>query len=460
MLGTENLIVFYNFVTSCCEKPNIVPANCGAHLYRIPLLNFNYILFRLMAGGKFTIYQPIILYRKFSANNIFTGHSMLLEGQVLITDTAGVVTDIVAVQEAGDDIEFFDGILSPGFINAHCHLELSHLKGLIPEKTGLVEFVFKIITQRHFAEEEILAAIAIAENEMLQNGIVAVGDICNNTLTIPQKKKQILQYHNFIEVAGFIPALAQDRFDKSKTILDQYLSTIPQGPAGNYQPSTLCPHAPYSVSPQLFELINNATANNIIAIHNQETIAEEDFIKNKTGDFLKLYEKLGIDISFFTPTGKSSLQSWVPYLNCDQSLILVHNVTTTEEDIAFTKFRNLKSEIQNWFCLCPNANLYITNTLPDVNMLIQQQCNIVLGTDSLASNHQLSIVEEMKTLQSNFPHLKLETLLQWATINGAKALQMDNKLGSFEKGKQPGIVLIEGVEQLQLNKNSTSKRIL
>ncbi len=379
---------------------------------------------------------------------------MLPQGNVLITDENGVVEGIVPLQDAGDEIESFNGILSPGFINAHCHLELSHLKGRIPEKTGLVEFVFKIITERHFAEEQILAAIEIAEEEMLQNGIVAVGDICNNTLTIQQKKKQRLHYHNFIEVSGFVPEFANERFEKANTVLAEYLSTI------NYQPSTLSPHAPYSVSPQLFELINNATVNELITIHNQETIAEEDFIKNKSGDFLKLYEKMGIDISFFKPTGKSSLQSWLPNINKNQSAILVHNVTTSAEDIAFAKIQSLQSKIQNWFCLCPNANLYITNTLPGINMLMEQQCNIVVGTDSLASNHQLNILEEIKTLQHHFPHLKLATMLQWATINGARALQMDNMLGSFEKGKQPGVVLIEGIENLQVNGKSASRRIL
>jgi cytosine/adenosine deaminase-related metal-dependent hydrolase len=420
--------------------------------------------------GKFTIYQPINLYRKFTANNIFTGHTLLPQGNVLITDENGAFVDIVLQKDAGDDIETYKGILTPGFVNAHCHLELSHLKGLIPEKTGLVEFVFKIITERHFAEAEILAAIATAENEMLQNGIVAVGDICNNALTIAQKQKQQLRYHNFIEVSGFVPALVQDRFDKAVTILEQYQSatkTNHQYSMFNAQRSTLSPHAPYSVSPQLFELINDATENNIITIHNQETVAEEEFIKNKTGDFLRLYEKLGIDISFFEPTGKSSLQSWWPRLNKNQSTILVHNVTISKEDINFIKLfpkesglATINSQLSTFFCLCPNANLYITNTLPDVNMLINQQCNIVLGTDSLASNHQLNILEEMKTLQNNFPRLPLQTMLQWATLNGAKALQMDNTLGSFEKGKKPGVVLMENVENLQLNKNSFSKRIL
>jgi cytosine/adenosine deaminase-related metal-dependent hydrolase len=97
--------------------------------------------------------------------------------------------------------------------------------------------------------------------------------------------------------------------------------------------------------------------------------------------------------------------------------------------------------------------------LPDVAMLAKS-CDIVLGTDSLASNDQLSILEEIKTLHKNFPQTELTTFLQWATINGARALKMDDRLGSFEKGKKPGLVLIEGVENLQDSKNSSSKRIL
>ena len=93
-------------------------------------------------------------------------------------------------------------------------------------------------------------------------------------------------------------------------------------------------------------------------------------------------------------------------------------------------------------------------------MLVQQDCNIVLGTDSLASNDQLSILEEMKTLQKNFPDIALTEMLQWATINGARALQMDDQLGSFEKGKKPGIVLVEGLDNTALSKISTAKRIL
>ncbi len=93
-------------------------------------------------------------------------------------------------------------------------------------------------------------------------------------------------------------------------------------------------------------------------------------------------------------------------------------------------------------------------------MLLRNECNIVVGTDSLASNHQLNILEELKTISRNFPGIPLEKLLQWATINGAKALQADALFGSFEKGKQPGIVLIENVEGEKLSQTAVARRIL
>ena len=381
--------------------------------------------------------------RKFKGDGIFTGYQMLDEGHVLITDHSGCIVEIVDKVDSGEGIETFKGILCPGFINCHCHLELSHLKDYIPEKTGLADFILTVVNERHFDDSIILAAIEKAENEMLKNGIVAVGDICNNSLTIPQKLHSRLRYHNFIELSGFLPAIAKARFDKSKIILESFQTAF------GFQHSTFAPHAPYSVSPEMFQLINDFPGNKLITIHNQETAAENELFKKGQGDLLRVYEKMGIDISFFKPFGKSSLQTWLPYFNKNQSIILVHNVTISPEDIGFTKLSALNCELKIFFCLCPNANLYISDTLPDVDLMMQQGVNIVLGTDSLASNHQLSIWEEIRTVQKNFPQLSTATLLQWATINGAKALQMDDVLGSFEKGKKPGIVLInEGVERL------------
>ncbi|QEC68346.1 amidohydrolase family protein [Panacibacter ginsenosidivorans] len=398
-------------------------------------------------------------YRKFQADQIFTGTQLLDGNNVLITDQKGIIEDIVSTQDAGDDIQKFSGVLSPGLINCHCHLELSHMKGLIPEKTGLVDFVFKVITERHFSEEEILDAIAKAEDEMLINGITAVGDICNNALTLHQKLKQRLAYYNFIEVSGWLPQIAGTRFERSKSFYDEF--THSQFTTHNSQPKTsLVPHAPYSVSNELWKYIQPYFDGKTISIHNQETAFEDELFLSNAGDFVRMYEMMKIDHSHFVLSGKSSLQSYFDKLAAAKNVILVHNTFTKQEDVAFINGESAIGNQQTFFCICINANLYIENSVPAIDMLMKNNCKMVLGTDSLASNHSLNLLDEMKSITQHFPHIALQTLLQWSTINGAKALQMDDVLGSFEKGKQPGVVLIDELYNQHITLSSAVKRII
>lgn len=404
-------------------------------------------------------------YRKFKADRIFDGYRFV-ENQVLITTADGMIEDIVSEESAGDDVEIFEGILSPGFINCHCHLELSHMRGLIPEKTGLVDFVFKIVTERHHSEEEIFSAIENAENEMLHSGIVAVGDICNNSLTIPQKKKQRLNYYNFIEASGWLPAVSQMRFERAKVLYEDFAGTSSEEtdasldlggstPDSRLQASncSIVPHAPYSVSENLWNEIQPYFENKIVSIHNQETAFEDEFFLKGSGDFLRMYQMMKIDNSHHQPTDKSSLQSYFNKLLKARKAILVHNTFTKEDDIHYLQLQTQNSKLQTFFCLCVNANKYIEDALPPIDLLRKNSCEIVLGTDSLASNWSLNIANEIKTIRKNFPSILLEEVLQWATSNGAKALQMENELGSFEKGRKPGVVLVN-------ENNLSAKRLI
>jgi cytosine/adenosine deaminase-related metal-dependent hydrolase len=294
-------------------------------------------------------------YQKFKADYLFTGNKMLNKDFVLITSEIGVVENIIPVSEAGEDVQTFKGIFSPGFINCHCHLELSHLKNLIPEKTGLVDFVFKVVTQRHFDEEIILDEISKAEDEMIENGIVAVGDICNNTHTFLQKQKQQIAYYNFIEVSGWLPAIAGTRFEKSKSHYDEFSQLSFE----NNQLS-MAPHAPYSVSNELWQLIQPYFLQKTTTIHNQETTFEDEFFLTGKGDFLRMYAAMNIDNSFFKPTGKSSLQSYLHKLDGAKNVLFVHNTFTKKEDIQFVK-NEWGNNPAAFFCICANANLYIEN---------------------------------------------------------------------------------------------------
>jgi cytosine/adenosine deaminase-related metal-dependent hydrolase len=384
-------------------------------------------------------------YRKFKADYLFLGDRMAESDSVLITTEDGTVQDVVPAGVAGEDILYHPGLLCPGFVNTHCHLELSHMRGMIPEGTGLVDFLSLVIRSRGEEPAKIAEAIAKAEQEMLDGGIVAVGDICNTADTLEQKWAGRLCYHNFIETIGFVEQAAAARFEQSRAVYDRFVGR-----------HSLVPHAPYSVSAGLFRLIAGLAGNRLLTMHNQETEEENTFFLSGEGDFLRLYAMLGVDVSFFRGTGKRSLESCLSYFNKQQTMILVHNVATGKEDLTMLPVGGPEL----YFCLCPNANLYIGDRLPDVELFVRQGCRMVVGTDSLASNHRLSVLEELKTLQRAFPRLDTARLLGWATLNGARALQMEEGLGSFSTGKKPGLVLLSGLDGDRLAVGTTASRII
>jgi cytosine/adenosine deaminase-related metal-dependent hydrolase len=280
---------------------------------------------------------------------------------------------------------------------------------------------------------------------MYNKGIVAVGDICNNTNTLAQKQEGRLHYYNFIEASGWLPSISEARFRRAMEIRDSFIANIPQ------QRSTIVPHAPYSVSVALWEKLQASFENEVVSIHNQETVFEDEFFMNGTGDFNRMYALMKISNDHHLPAGLSSLQSYYRKMQKASSVILVHNSFTKQEDIQFIKQQWQDFE-RTSFCVCVNANQYIENAMPPIDLLRENKCRIVLGTDSLASNHSLDIMSEIKTIRKHFPGIPFSEMLQWATSNGAKALEMNN-LGSFEKGKKPGLVLVN-------EKDFTARRLI
>jgi aminodeoxyfutalosine deaminase len=393
-------------------------------------------------------------YRKLRANAIFNGKEFLEQHYVLITTEDGTIVDCLPAFDAGEGIETFSGILSPGFVNCHCHLELSHLKGLIPEKKGLIDFVLRVVTQGDFPEEEILDAIASAESQMFRNGIVVTGDICNNLLTIAQKTKKRLAYHNFVEVSGWNPAIASSRLAKSKSIFDDFRNL----PDGNKRTS-INPHAPYSVSDTLWKMMLSFFDDQIITMHNQESPWEDQLFEKGNGEALRLYNHMHLENIEFKASGRSSFQTILPRLSRAKKIILVHNTFTQSDDLVHLEDNPINPALLYW-CLCPKANLYIEGSMPPVSLLRNAKASIVLGTDSLASNNSLSILDEIKTLLHYNPEIPSNELLQWSTFNGAHALGFEDQYGSFLQGKRPGINLLENADGNKINSSTTVRRIL
>ena len=388
--------------------------------------------------------------KKISADYIFPGNTPPIKNGVVVYDNNGVIIDLLNPEfdEINwQEVEKFEGIICPGFVNTHCHLELSHLKGKVSENTQLHGFVKEIISIRDSSSDgEKQKAIRIAEQEMIENGIVAVGDISNGNSTFSFKEKSKLKYHTFIEVFGSDPKIATTAFNHAEKVYNEYFDK---------NSASITPHATYSVSDNLTQLINkHAIVNNsIISLHNQETESENAFFKNGTGEMFNFLDIANKTNNQFSPTGKNALPSFLgKYQNLNKTL-LVHNTFTEKEDIEWAK--NYANNI--YWCFCPNANQYIENRQPNYSLFKNEKCTI--GTDSLASNWSLSILDEMKTISKKDSSISLETLIKWATFNGAEYLGF-NELGAIEKGKHPGLNLISNLNGTKLDSTSSIKKII
>jgi len=391
--------------------------------------------------------------KSFKADYVFPVCADPIKNGIVTVDDNGKIIAVTSqndlLETSNTPIEHLSGIICPGFINTHCHLELSHLEGKLERGKGLVNFIKEVQKLRGAAEtNEILDAVVKADSDMVANGIVAVGDIANTNVTIPVKANSKLYYHSFVETFGFLPGQANEVFDNALALANEFRP----------QSVSITPHAPYSVSKELFKLIrhHSEAGQNLISIHNQECEDENKFYRYKLGSFNDLYAYFGIDITHFKPQARNSLQSIIPLLTNKQEILMVHNTCTNLKDIYFIK----RFDRRIHWCFCPNANLFIEKTLPKVELFTGQGFNITLGTDSLASNSKLCILSEMRTLQQKFSSLSTAQLIEWGTLNGARYLGIDEEKGTLEPGKAPGLNLLTGLDGLKLTPETKVKKLI
>ena len=422
--------------------------------------------------------------RYLSAHYVFPVSSPPLRKGIICVNDDGCIIDVMNTGgklEAREKLEFYNGILVPGFVNAHCHLELSHLRNVIHPHGGLPDFILSVGKVRRASDEIIMAAAKAADEKMTGNGVVAVGDISNNACTLPIKRNSAMWYRTFIEVFGLDDRRSEEIFTAAKQVEQEYRR------AG--MPVSIVPHAIYSVSQVLWKTLHQSyvlSPPQVISMHHQESSEEMDVFWEGKGELADMFRKNGLltdpkpktrtanrKIDEANPSAKSNLngeshdrrsqtrnKEMIDCLQEASRCLLVHNTFSTKDDLA----KYILQPGQYYFVLCPRSNLFIQDRLPDLLLFsVQKLCqNICLGTDSFASNTSLSILEEMKIIQQHATEISFDMLLQWATLNGAKALGFDHLLGSFEKGKVPGINLITRIdyENQRLTAGSTVKPLI
>ncbi len=374
--------------------------------------------------------------RSLSAQYVITNSGPLLKRPVITVDDDGM---IISIEDTGGDlkekasVEFYNGIIIPGFVNCHCHLELSHMKGSVARGTGLGHFIEAIRNTRAGSDETIIRSAVSADAGMFREGVSLCADICNSALLFGAKKESRVRYINLLEVFGIDPDRASKRISE--------LDSLAEEAAEAGLPYSLVPHALYSMSVTLLRLLREKTIyNSVTSVHFMETPGEAQFLKTHSGPLMESYERSGLNPSRLE-TVMSHADAIMNEITPNGSLIVVHGTFADRDTVkTIMKRKNL------YWCLCPDSNLFIEGRVPPLDLLRSEGCEIVIGTDSLASNSKLSMVDEIKTLQLHFPATTIEELVLWATLNGARALGEEDSFGKLEAGKKPGIVLLQDLD--------------
>lgn len=377
--------------------------------------------------------------RKLSAHFVIDPGREPMRNGILEIDDSGTILNIrpnLSSREE-DHLEFYSGILIPGLTNVHAHLELSHLHHQVEKGTGISGFIDQIVSKRGL-ESAGETAIRNLLFKMFQSGTQALGDIANNASSLAPKLTSPVITHTFVELFGLDPKSSESIWNQGFSLLNH----IRQAGLS----ASLTPHAPYSLSRELWSHFSAYQPERKIplSIHNLESREETELIRHRKGPLWDRFISMGFSEDQFPGPANSSLSWYLRFLGEKVKLLLVHNTFLEEEDWIHLDQRISQNQV--YFGLCPRSNLFIENHLPTEVLNRRHQLKICLGTDSLASNDDLSLWEEVKTLASYFPTISLAEFVEMATIHGAEALGLEEQIGDFKIGKKPGILLLEGLD--------------
>lgn len=305
------------------------------------------------------------------------------------------------------------GVLMPALINAHTHLELGALKGMLPHAKGFEAWVRQLIKARaELGYEALLAGIRAGINELIDTGCGAVGEIANLGISKGPFFASILGGIWFKEHLGNIP---------------DELPAIPNDPRGI---TSLAGHAPHTTSPDLLAGLKRATRrrNKPFSIHLSESNQEVEFIQSGKGPWADLLRERKIDFSSWPLPARSPVDYLERLKILDEKTLAVHLLQADSQDFETLTARRVSVAV------CPRSNQRLHDQFPDLVRMHATGLNVCLGTDSLASCDSLNMFDEMSYAARRFSFLSPETILAMATTNGARALGLEAEYGRLTPG--------------------------
>ncbi|MFI3321248.1 MAG: amidohydrolase family protein [Rikenellaceae bacterium] len=375
--------------------------------------------------------------RKIASHFLISGGELIQRPLVTVNDSG----EIVAVEKNVENVdslsgvEFYSGIIIPGMVNSHCHLEYSYVFGKIPAGGGLPKFISSIIGIKindTTPDSEKSRAAQVQDAIMASEGVVAVGDHNNNDYVYEVKEKSNIYYHSFVEMYDFDDMSADDTFYLA---LGRVAEHEKRGLA-----ATVSPHATYTMEDRLIALCGGSELS--------------DKGEKATGA-MSVHFKESIEMA-----GELEADRLLPRVSPDRdSILFVHSIYASKEDIdrAVELYGDKLTVV-----VCPLSNLYIENNITDINYLREKGVRIALGTDSLSSNNLLSMVAEMHCIADRYRDVPLTEIVKWATQNGAEAICKADTFGKVEVGMKCGLVNITSLdlENMRLTESSKGVRIV
>ena len=332
-----------------------------------------------------------------------------------------------------DTIDLTDAVIVPGLINAHTHLELSALKGCVPYRGDFTEWVSQIITARKnepALSHNLADTITHACRQSIESGVTTVADICSNHRAWSFLADQPIRKTCFAEIIGPTADCASQ--------LDYIQRCITQTDTDPLLNLGLSPHAPYSTNPTLYHAAaQHAAQHNLpLTTHLAETIAEHEFLTTGEGPWPVFLRSIGQWDNSFNCPHTSPVRYFLNLDLADRPFLLAHVNYADNTDLT------LLAQSNHSVAYCPRSHAFFQHSPHPFERMIDMGINVCLGTDSLASNQSLSILDELRFLCQHGTTLPPDTLLRMATLNAATALDLNHSIGTLTPNAQADLTAI------------------
>lgn len=334
---------------------------------------------------------------------------------------------------SGNAIDLGDVAVVPGLVNCHTHLEFSLLREPLGPPRPLSEWIRRVIEYRRGGERDVSAAIRAGMTEAITSGTTVLGDIATDgwawsdyRAVVPSPTLVVFQ-----EVLG----LTGSRMSEQQTVVERFLLPAELPP---HWRRGFSPHAPYSVHPALFEKIVRFAGEHtrfLVAVHLAETAAEEELLAHDRGELRDLLESLGIwSHGLF---GGRRVWDWLEKLADLPRALVIHGTFLNLDEQRF-----LAQHPQITLVYCPRTHAAAETQPHPWYDVLQMGGSVALGTDSRATNPDLSLWAELQFLAERCTTLPHHSLLRLATLNGARALGLADSHGSLAPGKQADLAVV------------------